>query len=171
VLGVKLFTGLLTVGAVGIAVAPLLLGLLGHLPMEAGIIGTGLIAMPATPLVVTLDVIGKLALRVVVLEGRPVPEALRHARRMLHTGLIDTLGLLVGVAVGRAALATMLVLPALALGAVTGVLLYTLAGMVPAVVGVCIVALPFGLVLAGVSGAWTSAVWTEGFTSLRTQAA
>ena len=171
VLGVKLCTALLTISTVSVAVAPVVLGLLGLLPLVAGIIATGLLAMPAMLLAVTLDVIGKLALRLVVLEGRPVVEALRHARRMLHTSLFETLGLLVGVALGRAGLSMVIIVPALVLGAVVGGLLYAIAGTVPAVVGLSIVVLPFGLFLAGLSGAWTSAVWTEGFTSLRMQAA
>ena len=171
VLGVKLATGLLTVAVVALVVAPGLLTALGHLPLVAGIAGSVLLALPAVPVVVSLAVVGELALRLVVLEGRPVVESLRHARRMLHTGLIDTLGLLVGIAVGRAGLSVAIALPAVVLGLVVGAPIYALAGLVPALVALGIVVLPLGLFLAGVSGAWSSAVWTEGFTLLRTKAA
>ena len=171
VLGVKLATGGLTVAVVAGVVAPGLLAALGHLPLEAGIAGSVLLALPAVPVVVSLAVVGKLALRVVVLEGRPVVEALRHARRILHTGLIDTLALLVGVAIGQMGLSIAVTLPAIALAVLVGAPLYALGGLVPALVGLGIVVPPLGVLLAGVSGTWSSAVWTEGFTQLRAKAA
>lgn len=171
VLGVKLVTGLLTVAVVAGVVAPGVAAALGTLPLEAGIAGSVLLALPAVPFVVSLTVVGELALRMVVLEGRPVAESLRHARRMLHTGLVDTLALLVAIAAGRTGLAVALTLPAVALGVIVGGPLYALVGLEAALAGLAVVVLPLGIVLAGVTGTWSSAVWTEGFTLLRTRTA
>jgi hypothetical protein len=171
VLGVKLATGLMMAVVAMLFVAPGLLAALGFLPLPAGIAGSVLLALPAVPVIGTLAVVSQLALRLVVLEGRPVLESLRLGRRMLHTGLVDTLALLVGVAAGRVGLNLLVALPAVVLAAVVAGPLYFMAGLVPALVAVGAVLVPVGIVLAGVSGAWSSAVWTLGFTDLRTTAA
>ncbi len=162
VLGIKLLAAAAFLGVGVIIVAPALLAAFGVLPLWLGIPVAVLLALLALPVALSFYFVYLYALRFAVLEGAPPLDAVRAAIAWLHGRVLVSLQLLLAWGLGALAAgvaAVVALLPAAAIG--VGV--YFLAGLVPALVVALVLLLPVLVPLAGITGAYGSAVWTLGF--------
>jgi hypothetical protein len=160
VLGLEVLAGLAITGVVGLAAAPLVLGVLEAVPLALGAVATALLAVVALPVALSVYLAHEAGIRLAVLEQRGPLDALRGGLRFLRGRLRFALTLFVvdGVAqivTGLLALPFALV----ALGAGFGV--HAAAGIVPAVVVGVALAAPVGALAAGARGTFRSALWTH----------
>jgi len=166
VLGIKALVFVAGLASVVAVAAPAVLGAVGMIPLVAGLVAAGVLALPLVLWLLTLQFLHVYALRFAVLEGRGVTAAFRDARQHLHGRIADSLKLLVVTFVGRAGagiFAPAVVLPAAAVGGIA----YLVGGLVPALIGGAIVAVPLALALTGALGTFESGVWTHGFLDAR----
>ncbi|MGI5861112.1 MAG: hypothetical protein ACOX6T_03535 [Myxococcales bacterium] len=162
VLGIKLLAALafLVIGVT--IVAPTLLAVFEVIPLWLGIPATVLLALLAIPVGLSFYFVYLYALRFAVLEGAPPIDAVRAAIAWLHGRVLVSLQLLLAWGVGAFAggiAAFVALLPAAAIG----IALYFLAGLIPAIVVALVLLLPVLVPIAGITGAYGSAVWTLGF--------
>jgi hypothetical protein len=162
VLGVKLLVVLLSALAVGVGAVPVALGVAKLLPTWLGVaLGVPLIVV-AIPIIITLYLVHEVALRMVVLEGRGVLDALRGGRDFLRGRLAYVLSLVVVDGVVGAA-SGVVVLPFVMLALPVGVAVYAAFGLVPAVVTAAALLAPVAMALVGARGAFRSTLWTLSF--------
>jgi hypothetical protein len=161
-LGVKLgFIG--TAAVTGVAVvAPVLVGALHMVPLWLGVGATVILALVGIPWILTVKFAYEYTMRYVVLEGRPACEAARHAWRFLHGRLVTSLKLMLLSYVGQMGGGIAGVV-ALVPATLVGVAIYFSAGLIPALVGGGLLALPCLIPIVGATGAFRSSVWTLGF--------
>lgn len=162
-LGLKLLLGLVyLVTALLLVVAPALAAF-KLIPLWAGITITLPLAVVAVPWFLTLYFVYLFAMRFVVVEERSVTGAIRGAHRFLHGRLVKSIELLIVETLGRMACTAIGAVAVLVIGGLLGGTLYLTLGLVPAVVGLGIVAVPAALLTGGVNGTFSSSLWTLGF--------
>ncbi len=162
VLGLKLIAlSAITLLTCAVA-APAFLATIGGGSLVVGFGLTFLLALLGMPAALTLYAMYELALRVVVLEGAIVTDAIRSGREWLHGRLRDALVLLLLWAAGSlaAGIATVLALIPVV---VIGLGVYFTSGLVPAAVAGGALALPLMACVAGAAGTYRSSVWTLGY--------
>ena len=162
-LGLKLLLGLVYVSSALLLVVAPVLSAMKLIPLWAGLGVTLPLAVVAVPWFLTLYFVYVFAMRYVVVEERSVTSAIRGAHRFLHGRLVKAIELLLVEAVGRMACTTVGVVAILIVGGLVGGALYLAAGLLPALVALGVVAAPAALVVGGVTGAFSSSVWTHGF--------
>lgn len=162
VLGITLGMACVVLASTGFVAAPAILGVVHVLPLWLGIAFTVLLALPAILWLLTVNFTYEYALRFAVLERRSIRESVRASWRFLHGRIVESLKLLLTVLLGGVA-GGVLSVCALVPAALVGLGVYAAAGLIPALVVGGILALPLVLVATGITGAFSSAVWTLGF--------
>jgi hypothetical protein len=132
------------------------------------------IALPlvvgGVPLLLSLHFVLEYALRISVLDGRGVMDAISDARMFLRGRVLESVQLLLVSMLGRLGAAAAGILVALP-GAAGGLALYFATHSVPLAVTVGgVVAAPFIACVLGAAGAFSSVVWTLGFLESRNAA-
>lgn len=160
-LGIKALLAVVLLFVVAAMAAPAVLAALDFVPMLTALVSIPLVIAGA-PVLLTVYLLSTYALRIAVLDDEGIVESFRAARAFLSGRLLDSLRLLVVTLLGQfgaGLLMVVVVLPA----AVVGVVLYFVAGLVPAAIVAGVLALPFVAVLVGAMGTFQSTVWTIGF--------
>lgn len=162
VFSLKILFGIADIASIAVVSIPVLLSLFGVVGTVTGIVFSVLLALPAIPWLLTLHFMRQYALRLAVLEGCGVMEAIRGAHDHLHGRIGQSLMLLGVNVLGAFAVSTaavVLLLPAAALGG----LAYLVGGLVPAIVVAATLAVPVAFATAGALGTYRSSVWTHGY--------
>jgi hypothetical protein len=155
-------------GASLLLATPAGLHLLGAVPKVAMEVATLVLALAAVPVLLTLLLASKYAVRICALEGKGAVQSLGEARGFLSGRIRDSLQLLlvtVGGQLAGAAAGLVVALPAAAIG----VAVYFLAGLLPAVIIGGVLAVPFITAIIGATGAFQSATWTLAYLEGRAQ--
>lgn len=168
VLGIKLCLALCLVPVGLVAMGLVLLAMLHVVPLWTVVaLGAPLVAV-AVVVAVTVYLTCMFALRIAVLEDKPVRVALREARRYLSGRLLESLKLWLAVFASQLG-GSVVMLAALVPAALLGAGVYFSAGLVPALVAGGALALPLAGAAAGAVGALKSTVWTVGYLTSRAQ--
>jgi hypothetical protein len=159
VFGLKLIFFVLEITSVALVGTPAALAGLGVVPLWAGVTITALLALPALPWLLTVYFLRQYALRIAVLDGCGVFEALRGGWTHLHGRIAESLALL-GVSLVGVAASSLVALAFAVPAALIGGLLYLLAGLVPAIVVGAALLIPGVFCALGFQGTYRSSVWT-----------
>jgi hypothetical protein len=167
VAGVTLLMALVLLSSAAVLAAPMVVALLlGAAKWMVAVTALPLLVI-GVPWFLSVHFVTEYALRITVLDGRGVMDAISDARVFLRGRVLESVQLLLVSALGRLGAAVAGLVAALP-GAVVGLGLYFATHSIPlaAIVG-GVIAAPFIGCVIGASGAFGSMIWTLGFLESR----